>query len=313
VPPGGRFGSPGTIILDGGERIDYGTFNGVMATTGVWLNDHVGIESSGFVTEHRSDTFGVSDFGATGPLSIVRPIALPSGGAFAPGVVGVPVAVPGALAGGVLRSASARLWGADGDLVFNLRSSCQSRLDLLAGFAYYDLRETLATNQSTVNVGPGPAPGTGVNTADLFDTRNQFYGGQLGTRWTATRGRLSLSWVSKIAVGDSHESVDRQGTTVAVTPTGTFGIPGGLLVGPTAAGRDTRDQFAVVLPSTFQLGYQVTDHLNAFVGYTYVYWSSVARPGDQITSASATGGPAVGVNPTDFTASGFTFGMGYKW
>src|SRR5581483_8446852 len=102
-------------------------------------------------------------------------------------------------------------------------------------------------NQSTVDLGTG----TGLNTADLFDTRNQFYGGQLGTRWTATRGRLSLSWVSKIAVGDSHEVVDRQGTTLAVTPAGTFGIPGGLLVGPANAGRDTRDQFAVVLPSTF--------------------------------------------------------------
>ncbi len=31
-----------------------------------------------------------------------------------------------------------------------------------------------------------------------------------------------------------------------------------------------------------KLGYQVTNNIRVFVGYDFLYWSSVIRPGDQI-------------------------------
>ena len=58
--------------------------------------------------------------------------------------------------------------------------------------------------------------------------------------------------------------------------------PGGLLAVGSNSGRFERDQFAVVPQVDATLGYQVTSWLRVHVGYSFLYWSSVARPGDQI-------------------------------
>ena len=52
---------------------------------------------------------------------------------------------------------------------------------------------------------------------DAFDCRNQFYGGQVGVRMTMTRGRLSLTSVSKLAVGD-HTITARYSGDANYTP-----------------------------------------------------------------------------------------------
>ena len=88
----------------------------------------------------------------------------------------------------------------------------------------------------------------------------------------------------------------------------------------------TDDLVAVALPTTLQVGYQVTDNLRAFVGYNFVWLSSVARPGDQVDltvnpaafgappgAAVVPARPAGGVNPTDFYVNALSFGMGYTW
>ena len=33
------------------------------------------------------------------------------------------------------------------------------------------------------------------------------------------------------------------------------------------------------------VGYQVTDHLRAYIGYTFLYWSDVVRAGEQVPRA----------------------------
>jgi hypothetical protein len=324
LPRGGVVGGPGTFVLNGGDKFNFDAFNGITATAGVWLDDHAtyGIETSGFLLERQNLLFGTSASGGpNSPLGLARPFVDATTGQVTP----FPVAVQGALAGGVLTSATSRFWGADGDFVLNYRDSCQSRIDLLAGFAYYDLRETLGINQSSV-VLRGPFPGIGNNIDDFFDARNQFYGGQVGTRATYTLGRLSLTLVSKLALGVTHEVVDRIGATTTISPIGMTNRSGGLLVLPTNAGTETRDQFAVALPSSLQLGYQITQHLSAFVGYNVVYLSSVARPGDQVDLVVNTAGlgvppgtpivparPAGGVDSRSFWANSLTVGMGYKW
>jgi hypothetical protein len=102
---------------------------------------------------------------------------------------------------------------------------------------------------------------------------------------------------------------------------------GGLLALPSNIGTESRDRFAVVPEVGVSLGYSVTDRLRVSVGYNFLYWSSVVRPGDQINrnldvlqipNFGIPAGAAVPTNPTqpvrqfnttDFWAHGLTFGV----
>jgi hypothetical protein len=121
-----------------------------------------------------------------------------------------------------------------------------------------------------------------------------------------------------VALGFTHEVVERAGAN-GVTIPGVTAVEGGLLVNPGNAGRDVRARFAVLPETTVQLGYWITEHLNAFVGYNFLYVSSVARPGDQIDPVigavrpGATAHPVGGITGTDFYANSVTLGLGYNW
>ena len=76
----------------------------------------------------------------------------------------------------------------------------------------------------------------------------------------------------------------------------------------------------------FTVGYQVNERLRLTAGYTFLYWSSVVRPGDQIDTVvnplTAINDPANDPNSTrprftfvedDYWAQGFSFGAEYHW
>ena len=103
---------------------------------------------------------------------------------------------------------------------------------------------------------------------------------------------------------------------------------GGLLTQPTNIGRFSRDRFAVAPEAGVKLGFQVTDWMKFTVGYTFLYLSDVARPGNQIdrtvnTSQLPTqlgGGMLVGAprpgfvfKGTDFWAQGLTLGLELRY
>ncbi|HEY1378242.1 MAG TPA: BBP7 family outer membrane beta-barrel protein, partial [Gemmataceae bacterium] len=185
------------------------------------------------------------------------------------------------------------------------------------GFIYYDLLEKLGVSSSTSPTGTG----TTLAFDDAIDTRNQYYGWQFGGRSTWTRGRLSLTMTSSIALGLTHAVVDRFGSSTLTAPgVGTVAMPGGFLVQSSNAGRITTDRFAVALPSRLMVGYQVTDHMTAFVGYDFVYFTGVARPGDQVDlvfqTNPATGTPirpAGGMHVDDFWANSGLVGLAFKF
>jgi hypothetical protein len=162
---------------------------------------------------------------------------------------------------------------------------------------------------------------------DAFECRNQFYGGQLGARWTISRGPLSLTTVSKLALGATHESITRLGSTTFFG----FGpapitVLGGQLVLPSNYGQDTRDRFAVAPATSLQVAYQMTKHASVFMGYDFLYISSVARPGDNIDRVLDPAGlplpsgpgivaarPAGGIKGTDFYVNALTMGLSFTY
>ncbi len=60
---------------------------------------------------------------------------------------------------------------------------------------------------------------------------------------------------------------------------------------------------------TLNIGYQVTRNLRVYAGYDYLYWSNVARPGDNVLLAV----PGAGVDQTNFYTHGVNFGAGWHF
>src|ERR1019366_9924695 len=95
--------------------------------------------------------------------------------------------------------------------------------------------------------------------------------------------RLFVNATGIVALGDTHQTVDINGSTRITTPGGaTTVLPGDLLAQPSNIGHYARDQFSVVPELGLNLGYQLTRNLSVFAGYTIIYWTNVERPGDAI-------------------------------
>jgi hypothetical protein len=319
----GVLGMPGTHVLFGGDA-GGGLRSGARLTVGAWCDDEcqTGVEASGFFIGQRSfrSLAGSDEF----PV-ISRPFFSLNAGAES----AQEATRPGISTGSVSVGGPSSLWGAEIDLRCNLCETCTSRLDFLVGPRYLQLDEGLDIHESLLGqAGAGAFAGSHIDVVDRFDTRTQFYGAQAGLDYRLSRGAWSLDLLGKVALGDSHEVVTINGSQRVVSPTGavtTFN--GGLLALPSNSGQFTRDRFAVVPEGSVNLAWQATDWCRLVVGYNFLYWSSVARPGDQIDRvidvtqipngppATSTGmaRPAAVVRGTDFWAQGVSFGVEFRY
>jgi hypothetical protein len=120
--------------------------------------------------------------------------------------------------------------------------------------------------------------------SDRFDTRDQFYGGQVGLDAELRRGRWSLGLRSKVALGDMHEVVNIGGNQLLTGPRGApqQAFQGGLLALSSNSGHHERDRFAAVPEVGLAVAYRLTDHVRVSAGYSFLYLSNVARPEDQV-------------------------------
>ena len=134
----------------------------------------------------------------------------------------------------------------------------------------------------------------------------------------------------KVALGSTHQVVNIQGdTTQTALPGGFAPMPGsfagGIYALPTNSGRRFANEFSVIPALELKVGYQLTQRLRATLGYDFMYWNQVVRPGNQIDHSinptqsvpfGTTGGVLVGpavpaalFNRTDFWAQGVSFGL----
>ncbi len=245
------------------------------------------------------------------------------------------IAFPGVVSGsgtvdarGTLQSAGVRLLrnlcGAD-----SLSAACDpdradARLDLLLGYRFLRLDESLhmreqLTSQITAD------PGT-FDIRDSFVTRNEFHGGEIGLARTENFRRWSVDLLFKLGFGNVRESVQINGSTISNDGTGPQEFSGGLLAQRTNIGNYSRDRFALIPEVGATLGFQLTQRLQANVGYTLIYWDRVVRPGDQIDrtvnpnlfppeAVPFTGPlrPEFDFQETSFWAQGLSFGLTYVW
>jgi hypothetical protein len=347
-PPNGVNGVPGavpgsTVLLSAGDLGD-NFRSGMRFGSTYWLDDcaSYGFESRIFFTWDRHDQFvATSDQFPNGlfrPFFIANPI-VPGGPPF--GEFREVVTAPGSTAGAFIARSNSRFWGGESNYRDNIccRGGCNwmMRADLLAGFRYLNLEESLTMTENVTRLTANPmfpdeGPGTRIINSENFSAKNEFYGGQLGTTVEFRRNRLSLDFRGTVALGDTRQRLEISGTQVrTLAPSGqVLVLPGGLFALPGAnIGEFTRDVFSVVPELGLNVGYQVTDHLRAFVGYNFLYWTNVIRPGDQIDRTLDVNliprflnvtaptvfppRPAHNFNDTDFWAQGVNLGLEYRW
>ena len=342
-PSPGAIGSPNTTILRGGRGVDLGTFSGVQLRTGYWLTPDrsVGVEAGAFLLERRSASFTATSDANGVPLLKVPFFDTSSGqeiganAAFANDTANT----FGGLAGSIRVVNTLRLWGADLATAVNLHDTKTLRVDLLVGLRYLDLDESARIAQTSSPIGQplfagflgNDVPlGASITSLDNFHTRNKFYGGTVGGRvYWQVMDQLELSLLGRLGLGVTQERSAVGGLSTLVMP----GVPtmtaqGGTLALPSNIGVRRGSDFAVVPEVNLNAHYQLTSYLTASVGYSFLYWSSVVRPGDQIDhnvdsrqiptgqtfvqGLNATS-PSSLMKRTDFWANGVNFGLEFQF
>ena len=171
---------------------------------------------------------------------------------------------------------------------------------------------------------------------DFFGTNNQFYGGQVGVRAEWWRNRFYAEARTSLAIGGTAQQLQINGFLVETPPppAAPTTFAGGLLALPGAnIGNYSTGRFSFVAETTLNVGYQFLPRLRGFVGYNFLYWTNVMRPGDQIDrnidvtrvprflppallaqiAPLVPPQPAVLFKQTDFWAQGLNIGLEFKF
>jgi hypothetical protein len=337
-PTGAGFlGQAGTVPLIGPGTFLGDARGGLRLRAGYWLDDCKtwGVDGSIFVLAQRDADAAV---GFNQDSIITRPISSPNpipGTGVIVGETGEAVSVPNILNGVLTVHAQSVLWGADANLRRCLYSDCDSQATVFVGYRNLDLIESLTINENIDVIGSGGARigvtdpiGTRVSVQDRFGTQNYFNGGQIGATYERRWGGFDLEARASVALGATEQELDISGFQTKTLPgeaTQTF--RGGLLaVGPNL-GDFTRNQFSVVPELTFNAGYWILPNLRVHVGYNFLYWTNVIRPGNQIDSvvnlSNVPNGPTVGTSSlmrpqplfeqSGMLVHGVQFGVEWRW
>lgn len=345
----GALGAADTQILYGDDRILDDVRSGFRVGLGSWLDCGrcYGLEGDYWMLGEATDHFQASS-DANGSPSLFRPFfnvnPRDADGDFNPPARedAEIVSTPEVLAGAVLVDSFSELQGAGIRVRRRLccESSCaaccdecgcqhavpsNSRLDLLVGYRFVQLREGLAVREDLTSLLTQPDEGQ-FDIVDDFRTMNSFHGADLGIAWRRRCGPWLFDLLGKLALGGVQQTVTIAGQTVISESAASDGnYVGGLLAQRTNMGVHRRNVFAVVPELGVSVGYQLGPCLAAKIGYDFLYWSRVVRPGDQIDldvnpdllppeeEFEGAERPRFEFRDTDFWAQGIRVGLEGTW
>jgi hypothetical protein len=226
-------------------------------------------------------------------------------------------------AGAEAAPSSTQLWGAEANMIGSTYGTQRVGIDLLGGLRYLTLEEDLAIGLAAgLPAAAADVPPTTILFSDSTRTRNQFFGGQLGSQVEVRWGRLTTNLLGKVAVGNMHQVTDVRTEALLAVASTPAAPAGGFVTLASPGGRQAHDEFGVVPELNLNVGYQLRPGLRFYAGYTFLYLNDVTRPGDQIsTTVSQSAVPAAllsgaaqpPVNHTDFWAQGVNFGLALRY
>jgi len=303
----GALGQPGTVVVDT-SRADFGLFNGVRVEGGLFLDDdeRLSLEWTGRYLIPNNVRFAASSDANGNPL-LGRPIFDILDGHESAGTA----SFPGLSSGSITTEAHSEFLGAEFNAACHFRPSDCVRIDALLGFRFLRLQESLTLRDQIQPLVDGvfsfqgtPIPAVdSLSDVDSFRTLNRFYGLQVGSHVSWEGRWLYASLFGKIGVGANDQEVDINGSSALATPTGPIVAGGGVLAQASNIGVHTQTALSIVPEGGVNVGVKITPHLRLTAGYSFLYWSSVVRPANQIDHN-------VNLNQTP-TASPFVFGQAF--
>lgn len=208
-----------------------------------------------------------------------------------------------------------------------LVQDCNRQLDFLVGYRYSRFLENLTINEISTSIsGSTPVPvGTVTRISDIFGAKNEFNGAEIGFAAKTRHCRWTMELLGKMAMGSTQSRVTINGsTTVAIPNQPVATYTSGLLALPTNSGVYDQNNFTVIPELGMTVGYDITCRLRATVGYTFLYWSKIVRPADQIDmnvnssqlppgTLSGVSAPTFNFTTTDFWTQGINAGLEYHF
>lgn len=290
IDEAGALGNPDTRILFGNEGLSDSLRGGVRFTLGTWLGECTQLEASYFGLAETHDDFSrnsdqtanlsrpflnindaINDFQRVSFLGDEGEIA---------GAVGIDHA---SLFQGVAILTKHSLVQINGGY-------CGANLKAVTGYRFLSLDESLNIRTTSIVVDDPSqvlVPGTQLNVNDRFSTENTFNGSVLGLATEFSGACWSLDTFAQVAIGRSRQEIAiRGGTTSSVPGSGTAdSTSGGLFAQPSNIGHYSRNELAFVPEFGAKLHYRFRSCWQVNAGYNFLYWSQVARPGEQIDVA----------------------------
>jgi hypothetical protein len=306
--------TPNNVLAGGAQApLGGGLLPGIRANLGIWLDDcettGVGGRFTTLLTGETSQSF-VSN--GPNPTSLGLPFFNVSSGAPDVFLVALDAGANGADTGSVTVNNQTSFLQAEAYGRFLLARAQTARADLLGGYTFARLDDSLGILSRTVDGISGGAPDGTVETFnDQFSTQNTFHGGHIGFTTDITRGCWTFSTLSKVSIGNM-----RQVGTVAGSGNNLQNNQGFYARN---IGTQTRDVFTFLPEAGAKLRYQVTEKMMFNVGYSFLFFPDVAMssglldPNIDITPIAAPTAPQQRFANDSFYLHGIDLGLSFSF
>jgi hypothetical protein len=320
---GANLSVTGVTSVYGADSVDVNPRYGGRLTLGYWLSPCWAVELTGFAVRPSSHGFTASST-EVASSDLARPFYNLNTGAESSEIIGR----PGVAQGFVNVTTKSNLYGGELNARYRYWQGACNRLDFIAGVRYLHLDEQLTITESSRGLaGAGAFAGIERFLQDDFRTKNRFLGGQVGAIFEHVEGRWTLGLTTKVAVGYTRQTADISGAVTPLAGGTPPDLPGGLLALNSNIGTYSRQKVSIVPEVGVNVGYDVTNHLRVFAGYSILYWTGVSRPGQQIdrvldvnripdfpaAPATSTIRPVNPRGTENLWAQGVNFGIIYRW
>jgi hypothetical protein len=201
---------------------------------------------------------------------------------------------------------------------------------VLGGYRFYSYSSQLSISDSRIDL-LNPGLNDQAYRHDLFNTDNEFHGGELGVLARFTQTGCWFDGAAKLAVGGHTKRASINGNTSTVSGGVVEFDEGGLLTSSNTNIGTYEDSRARFIPS-FRVGAGVylTPQWTAKIGYNLIVWGGVTRAGSitppnlaidprnipGLTNATGTPGPAPvfpGLGGSELIAHGLDLGLEYRY
>jgi hypothetical protein len=314
----GTLDGPTTVLL-GEHGLNEELRSGGRLSVGAWLDpgDNLGVEFVYLGIAQAADRLNAN---SSGSPTLARPFFNVTTGLDSSELIGYTNPAGTTVANGTFLAVSnSNMEAAELLMRRALCRGCGYRVELLAGYRFQRLDDGLKISDDFSNTVLFPA-GSSLQQIDEFKTRNNFNGGELGIATAAHWCRWSLETSMKLALGNTRSIIDIEGQTTTTSPEGQAVTLGGFLAQPTNIGVHQTNQISMIPELDGTLAYDLTCRLRLTLGYSLIYWSDVARPGDQIdlnltppTATIAAVKPQFQLKTTDYWAQGLNFGLDFRF